>query len=374
VKSILPYRRTALVLLGIWTLVGLAFSGVELLGMSSEGRPVAVLSTVLGSLMRAYIWGALSPLVYVAARRYPIDPRDLAWRPIAANLWLGLALSFLYPWIGVVLVRIITPKQFAAYPSLWSLLTRQIVIYTWYTFISFYAPTFFAVQALLLLRRYRDEEAKNAALQAEVSRAQLSALKMQLHPHFLFNALHAVSSLVLVDPGRANKMVALLGDFLRQTLDHSNDQIVTLEAELGFLRNYLEIEETRFEDRLTVRFEIEPATLAATVPHLIMQPLVENAVKHGIAPFAAPGRILISARREASQLALQVIDSGSDAGTGTRSCTAPKNGVGIANVRSRLAHIYGDSASLTIADLPQGGCQVDLKLPFGVDRNEPEDQ
>src|SRR5947199_9074632 len=118
---------------------------------------------------------------------------------------------------------------------------------------------------------------------------------MQLHPHFLFNTLHSISSLVLEDPPKANSMIARLGDFLRLTLDHSNQQVVTLKEETEFVRCYLEIEQVRFGDRLTVAFKIEPATVGAEVPHLILQPLVENAIQHAIAPHATPGRIEIAA-------------------------------------------------------------------------------
>src|SRR5262249_29158966 len=143
-----------------------------------------------------------------------------------------------------------------------------------------------------------------------LAQAQLSALKMQVHPHFLFNTLHSISALLHCDVEAADRMVARLGDFLRLTLDHSGDQEVTLEQELEFLRCYLDIELTRFQDRLTVNLDIEPATLEAQTPNLILQPIVENAIRHGIATRIEPGRIEISSARRGGRLRIEVRDDG----------------------------------------------------------------
>lgn len=366
VNRILRYKRSFLLLLGIWTLVGLAFSGVEFVASSTENRPASIWTVITGNLFRAYIWGAFSPLIYLFAKRFRIDPRRISWRKVDYNLGFGLFLSLIYPWLTMTIASAVSSSFAVKIPSWWVFVSRQLV-YTWYTVISLYLPTFLAIQALLFLRSYREEEAKNAALTAAVSKAQLDALKMQLHPHFLFNSLHAISSLILVEPNRANKMVALLGDFLRQTLDHSQEQMVTLEEELAFLRCYLAIEETRFEDRLSVQFDIDASLLDAVVPHMIMQPLVENAVKHGIAPFAAPGLILVEARRAGDQLVLAVHDSGAGAANADDLTTGAQDGVGMANVRSRLACIYGDAASVATVVAPGGGYRVELTLPLSRD-------
>src|SRR6185295_15225256 len=153
-----------------------------------------------------------------------------------------------------------------------------------------------AVHALLYYRNFRASELAQSSLKTQLAQAQLRALKMQLHPHFLFNTLHSISSLVLEDPPKANSMIARLGDFLRLTLEHSDEQFVTLKQETDFVRCYLEIEQVRFGDRLTVVFELEPQTFSAQLPHLILQPVVENAIQHAIAPRATRGQINIEAK------------------------------------------------------------------------------
>ena len=197
-----------------------------------------------------------------------------------------------------------------------------------------------AVHALLYYQNFRASELAQSSLKTQLAQAQLRALKMQLHPHFLFNTLHSISSLVLEDPPKANSMIARLGDFLRLTLENSEQQLVTLKEETEFLRCYLDIEQVRFGDRLTVAFELEPQTLSAQVPHLILQPVVENAIQHAIAPRAARGHINIEAKRLNSLLRVAISDNGP--GNNVQTPISPgKKCVGLTNVRNRLQQIYG---------------------------------
>ena len=362
--KLLRYSRTAFVLFLLWTTVGLAYGSFGLIAVAAENRMDKPVMIFVDSLFRAWVWGILSPLVYFFARWVKIDPRRLKFKAIAGNLVFGIALTFFYPWIFVAIARASNSGYFDTFPTVWSFLSRQIVVFGWYTLISLYIPTFLTIQTWLFLKNYRDEQAKNATLQAELSKAQLTALKMQLHPHFLFNSLHSISSLILLDPKRANTMVALLGDFLRQTLEHSDDQMVTLADELEFLRCYLDIEKTRFDDRLSVNFDIQKSALDAEVPHLIVQPLVENAVKHGISPYSTPGHIEITARKEGGLLLLKVKNS-----SGEKSETPPgtrQNGLGLLNVESRLKNIYGDKAGFSVVDLEDKGFEAELAMPFSV--------
>src|SRR5262249_26273378 len=158
-------------------------------------------------------------------------------------------------------------------------------------------------------------------------------------PHFLFNTLHSISSLVLEDPLKANSMIARLGDFLRLTVENSEQQLVTLKEETEFLRCYLDIEQVRFGDRLTVAFQLEPQTLSGQAPHLSLQPIVETAVQHAIAPRAAPGHINIEAKRLNSVLRVAISDNGP--GISSSANLPGKKGVGLSNVRTRLQQIYG---------------------------------
>jgi LytS/YehU family sensor histidine kinase len=225
-----------------------------------------------------------------------------------------------------------------------------------------------AAHALIYYQDFRAGEVKQSELKAQLAQAKLQALKMQLHPHFLFNTLHSISSLVLEDPPKANGMIARLGDFLRLTLEHSEEQMVTVQQEIEFLRCYLEIEQVRFEDRLTVDFKIEATTLAAHVPHLILQPLVENAVRHAIAPHATPGFIQVEAKQRNGRLRLEVKDSG--AGIKTNGNSVEKQGVGLSNVRARLKQIYGKDFSFEMVKVPEAGLTVVLEMPFRAEISE----
>lgn len=363
------YLRTALTLFLIWTVVGLAFTGIFYLISRSAGaeRAESFLSILRSSLLTAYVWGGLSPLIYLFARRFAIDPRKLNCLHVVANLGFGILITVVHSSIYTGFSMWLDPRFYVSIPSFWAFVRRGLLIQSVYSLLSFYFPTFFSIQALLFFRNYQAEEAKNAELQAQLSRAQLSALKMQLHPHFLFNSLHSISSLILLDPKRANAMVSLLGDFLRQTLEHSDDQMVTLAAELEFLRCYLEIEKTRFEDRLSVDFDIGPDALDAEVPHLIAQPIVENAIKHGISPYSGPGYIEISAQRNGPTLVLRIKNSGPERDPSDRSAEKKGPCFGLANVASRLESIYGPDASMDARELMGGGFQVELTIPVAED-------
>src|SRR6266480_4818503 len=216
--------------------------------------------------------------------------------------------------------------------------------------------------ALLYYQNFRASELAQSSLITQLAQAQLRALKMQLHPHFLFNTLHSISSLVLEDPPKANSMIARLGDFLRLTLENSNQQLVSLKEETEFLRCYLEIEQVRFGDRLTVAFELEPQTLSAQVPHLILQPVVENAIQHAIAPRATRGHINVEAKRLNSLLRLEVRDNGPGITSDTDLVRA--EGVGLSKVRARLHQIYGSDSRFELMNAKDGGLAVVMEIPF----------
>jgi two-component system, LytTR family, sensor kinase len=190
-------------------------------------------------------------------------------------------------------------------------------------------------------------------------------LKMQLHPHFLFNTLHSISALMREDVETADQMIARLGEFLRMTLRNSGEQETTLEQELKFLECYLEIERLRFQDRLTTRIEAEPETMGARVPNLFLQPIVENAIRHGIARRTNEGVVAISARRASGQrLRVEVRDNG----PGLAPTNGVANGVGLANTRSRLLRLYGDNHDFGMMNAAEGGLVVTLEIPFQAEK------
>jgi len=201
-------------------------------------------------------------------------------------------------------------------------------------------------------------------LQAQLAEARLQTLRMQVNPHFLFNTLHAVSSLVERDPRGVRRMIARLSELLRYTMERAGEQEVSLHEELLFLEGYLEIQQIRFQDRLEVEEDIAPDVLDALVPSLILQPLVENAIKHGVSRIEEMGRIEIKAWREDETLCLSVRDNGpglvETSGDGERT----SEGVGLRNTRERLQSLYGTAQQLVLKSAPSGGAHAQIRLPF----------
>jgi LytS/YehU family sensor histidine kinase len=216
-------------------------------------------------------------------------------------------------------------------------------------------------------RRFRERERRAAQLELEaavlekqLAQSQLEALKMQLHPHFLFNTLNSISVLMRDDTQAANRMLLRLSELLRIALKSESKQEISLQQELEFLGSYLEIEQTRFQDRLTVNFDIEKETLDAYIPNLILQPIVENAIRHGIAPRAEAGLIQINSRRKNGFVELCVNDNGA----GMNESKVPTNGIGLTNTRKRLEKLYGEQYGFEKSSPTVGGVQVKLTIPF----------
>jgi signal transduction histidine kinase len=361
----MPKLRRAALLFGAWTFVGIIFATVSYASALAEtNRRFGFLDALRLNLILFYLWGLFSPLLFWFSRRYPLEfpPRK------RANFFLHLpalvVFATVHQAIQVVVLWSTTPRMQQQWPSI-------VDCYRYYFWFGFYIDLIIAlliiiaVNALVYYRRFRAGELEQASLKTQLAQAQLKALKMQLHPHFLFNTLHSISSLILEDPPKANSMIARLGDFLRLTLEHSNRQLVTLKDEMAFVRCYLEIEQVRFGDRLTVNLAVDPATDLAQVPHLILQPVVENAIQHAIAPRAAPGRIEIEARRSDSKLRIEVHDTGPGITGAVDSVEG--HGVGLSNVRARLAQLYDGDFSFAMNNSPAGGLSVVMEVPFQVE-------
>ncbi len=214
-------------------------------------------------------------------------------------------------------------------------------------------------------KAYHERERQAAALATELVQARLQALRMQINPHFLFNTLNAISALIHEKPDAADRMVVRLSELLRRTLDRSDVQEVPLREEIEFLKGYLEIEQMRFPDRLTVTFDIEPKTNELLVPHLILQPLVENALRHGILPREEPGRVEIRAAITGGDtLELKVWNNGNGlSDQSDPSAAASREGIGLKNVRSRLAQLYGGAQEFTLGNADRGGVEARIRIP-----------
>jgi LytS/YehU family sensor histidine kinase len=224
-----------------------------------------------------------------------------------------------------------------------------------------YFPIVCITYAVLYYQDSRQRQLTESQLQTQLAKAQLSLLQAQLHPHFLFNTLHAISTLMNRDVAAARSMIFRLSDLLRMAMQSVTVQKVTLKQELEFLDNYLGIEKIRFQDRLTVQLEIAPETLDALVPNLLLQPLVENAVRYGVAMQPGRGWVRISSRRDKTRLVIEIDDSGPGI---TDDLFPKKEGVGLSNTRSRLARLYGEAQKLELTNQPERGLRVSVVIPF----------
>src|SRR5678815_5359897 len=209
---------------------------------------------------------------------------------------------------------------------------------------------------------YRKGELKAFELRTQLVQSQLEALKMQVHPHFLFNTLHSISALLSKDTEAARKMITRLGDFLRLTLESGGSMEVTLQQELEFLNGYLEIERIRFQDRLTTDIQIDPSVLDVRVPNLILQPIVENALRHAVAR-SNSGKVEISAAPRNGSVRIQIKDNGPGLDVEHRVGSRNGKGVGLANTQARLLGLYGDAAHFELTNRPTGGLTVVLEIP-----------
>jgi LytS/YehU family sensor histidine kinase len=243
----------------------------------------------------------------------------------------------------------------------WSTFAQRMFLTTLDWLLMTYAAIAGLSYALGYNREAQQRQLREAHLEARLVEARLRTLEAELHPHFLFNTLHAISTLVHSNPDAADRMISRLSDLLRLTFDRTGAPGISLQEELEFLQKYLEIEQTRFQDRLSVRFEIDPDTLDAEVPRLILQPLVENAIKHGVSPRAGQGLVQIASQRRGDILWLEVRDNGVGLTAGARARL--DSGVGLSNTRDRLECLYGDAHRLEFSD-GTTGLAVRVEIPF----------
>jgi len=355
------WRRPALLFV-TWTLIGLVFAAVSYgVALSQNDKRFGITASLKLNLVLFYLWGVFSPLILRFCRRFRVEFRLLSIRNLMVHVPAIILFAAVHETLLLAILWSITPSSRGELTTITDYYARHFG-YGFYIDLIIASLIVIGAHALLYYDDFRASELQQSSLKTQLAQAQLRALKMQVHPHFLFNTLHSISSLVLEDPAKANSMIARLGDFLRLTVDNSEQQWVTLKEETEFLRCYLDIEQVRFGDRLTVAFELEPQTLSAQVPHLILQPVVENAIQHAIAPRAAPGRINIQAKRLNSLLRVAVSDNGP--GMTSNPSSPAKKCVGLANVRTRLQQIYGPDFRFELTNGRNGGLTVVVEIPF----------
>jgi len=344
-----------------WTLIGLLFAIRRIVLAKVEGTHVNWVIESALELVWWYVWAAYTPLVIGLAKRFPLTGpslvlhiaihtiTSLAIAPLASVtdyfLSLGL-LRFVFQITGDGALQFLSPFGAGVlFMSFTGMLTYWLVV-------GLYQSIHFYQVAL-------ERQTIAAQLETQLSHAELENLKSQLHPHFLFNSLHAIGVLMQEDVDAAGRLLVSLGDLLRMALERRENEI-TLQSELEFVGKYLEIEQTRFHDRLKVHMDVPPGLLEVYVPSLALQPLVENAIKHGISVDSAAGRLEIIAKLHDGKVWLCVRDDGPGPAPGSRL----RFGVGLTNVRSRLKQLYGDESSLELTGADGRGCEAIITIPL----------
>ena len=337
-------------ILALWTVYAFFAASQNFMSRSYSGEMNFTPSLKFAGL-DSYLWAALTPVAFLLAGRLVLRRGNWWW---AGPLLLvaGIVIGVLHLTVFVRLLPMIGYQTtFRARQTVLVTKLHSDVLTCW---------TLFAIRhGIEYYRRYRVRELAASQLQAKLAVAQLEVLKMQLQPHFLFNTLNGIATLLRRDPATAEEMLLSLSDLLRIALSSSHRQEIPLREEMDFLGRYLAIQRMRFGDRLRVTEEIETSAMDCLVPALLLQPLVENAIRHGLEPSGKPGELRIAAARDGEWLRLTVEDDG----VGLPLCDLNRAGVGLANVRERLAALYGAAHEFSIAERPGGGVVVNIRLP-----------
>lgn len=353
------WRIKVAIVIGFWTLTGLFFSSQLYFDGFFTSRRITFGKALAWQMFAAYALALATPLVVWLARRFSFG-RGAWWRILLVHLVAGFLFS-------VVLAAIHVTNDAAHIGGFQSITRMRIargVIYLLDKEMMFYWSLVLTIHAFDYYRNLKANQLRFAQLEIQLAQAEVQALKMQLHPHFLFNTLNSISALMHEDIQAADRMVARLGDFLRLTLANSGEQEVTLQQEMEFLTRYLEIESVRFQDRLTVRTEIESETLEARVPNLILQPIIENAIRHGISRQSTPGKLFIRAARLNDKLQMHVEDNGQGLSASGNGDNAHSGGIGLSNTRARLSHLYANDYRLEMTAAVPHGLIVMIEIPF----------
>jgi two-component system, LytTR family, sensor kinase len=305
------------------------------------------------------LWALALPLLTKAIRVFPL--RDSSrFRSASVILVIIVALAMVIVATHWAIVFATYFPERGAYATFRSFLESELIRFLPFDILVGIVLVV-ALEGWRVLRDFQTERMRAVDLERQLAVSRVEALRMQLHPHFLFNTLHTVAGLTVEDPSTARRMVIALGDLLRNTLRDSGTTMRTLAEELEFSDLYLGIEKLRLGDRLVLNYELGPEAARAEVPTLLLQPLFENAIQHGAARVVGPCEICFRSYRKESHLHLTISNGGPIRAT---SSAAPRFGVGLTNTRDRLRLHYGDAFTLQYRDRPQGGAQIDIFIPY----------
>ena len=355
--------KWAVAIVAVWAMLGVIYAGPIYLEVRSEGMDHAASRVFSWGILTWLAWAPLTPAIVWLARRYPLV--DNGWkRNLLVHLPAVLAMSVLHSAAATVITLTIDPfdGMGESPKTFWPRFLSRL-LGSFGSDLLVYGAVIGICYALDYYRKYRERELLATRLEAQLAQAELDSLRMQLHPHFLFNTLNSIVGLVRDNKNQAAvNMLVGLSDLLRHTLDSSSRQEVELREELNFIKLYLSIQEIRFSDRLRVELDIDPATTKALVPNLILQPLAENALRHGIARSAASGVIGINSVVANGQLRLTVYDNG--AGLPDDWQLKGSAGIGLANTAARLQQLYDDNHQFDIRNRNEGGVEVMIMMPL----------
>lgn len=355
-----------LLILAFWTLIAALTIGRRTIDPRSVQEGVRA-GQIMQALLEYGVWAIVTPGIFWLSHHLGLE-RQRWLRRIFLHLSIAVVIATLFDVFGHATYYALVAGEERSFS-----LTNSLLTFRFLDELIIYLTVLAAGFARDYFMRYQERQAETlllrtqaVQLQAQLAEARLQTLRMQVNPHFLFNTLHAVSSLVERDPRGVRRMIARLSELLRYTMERAGEQEVSLHEELLFLEGYLEIQQIRFQDRLEIDQDINPEVLDALVPSLILQPLVENAIKHGVSRIEEAGRIEIKAWREGESLCLSVCDNGpglaSASGDGMMSKQA--EGVGLRNTRERLQSLYGTAQHLILEPAEQGGAHAQIRLPF----------
>ena len=350
-----PWLRRWAVVFGVWTLAILLVATQMVFRLRSSEDPVTWQHALLLPMAYWYGWALWTPVIFAGGRR--TAPRTRGWpTAIAAQLAIALFICLVMLWWYAFLMHHLGGESRSV--------QELFVVYLAFGF-HYDVLTYAAILGAGYARDYRglfEQRTREAqSLEGKLVQTQLEVLRMQLRPHFLFNTLHAIASLVEDDPSASKRMIARLSGLLRHTLDLGDRHEITLREELEVLDDYLEIEKCRFGDRLTIARDFDSSCMPALVPSLLLQPLVENAIRYGTQPSDGTCRLELGCVRSEDALVLRVRDHGPGPGAQPRDDT---RGIGLANVRSRLRQMYPDRSSLELVAAAGAGTIVQIRLPF----------
>src|SRR5436190_3221986 len=352
-------RRKYGLILVIWTLVVIVEAAQYYASHFVEKRPFPLGLAIRRACEEWYPWAFLPVAILWVARRCNLEREGLKrWLlgHLGAYVLVSLVYFTVYAWFLSGQTSVMDGSTFE-----FGNVFKKLVIFYFHVTLVIYWAIVLAHLSWGYYQRSLERELQASALATELVRTRLEVLRMQLNPHFLFNTLHTISALIHENPEDADRIVARLSELLRVSLEQSDTQEVPLRQELSFLERYLEIEQVRFQDRLSVELDIESGLDDILVPSLILQPLVENAIRHGIAPREDMGRLKIAARRLNGMQELKVGDNGP--GLPETEVASHPEGVGLSNTRSRLSHLYGANHQFQLTPAPGGGLEVTLLIP-----------